>query len=130
LKNLRYLRWGLAATAIACVFFYFLPVIPVSNLLPCGSGTLCLGNPAGLVSPSYALLHWGSIYFYEGGYFVPPMTVMMGGVPVSPALGWFAGFLFLPVACVVIGLMSPEMVDGSHYVSVVVSERILHRGTR
>lgn len=119
--KLRYVRLAIAVVVVGYLFFYFVPIIPVGAVFSCNGG-LCLTNPSGFISLAYSLFHSGGVYYFETGYFTPAIPVIIGGVTTWLTLGWFEVYLFVPIGCVLIGLLSPEIVDGAHAVSVYLGE--------
>jgi hypothetical protein len=95
-----YLRWGAAATTLAALFFYFVPVVP-ATVFRCNQGLVCLTNNGGLESLGYSAFHWGAFYSYEEGYFSP----------IASNLTTFGVLLFvaLPFVLVSMLLVSPEL---------------------
>lgn len=119
--KLRYVRLAIATVVIGYLFFYFVPIIPVGDVFSCNRG-LCLTNPSGFISLAYSLFHSGGVYYFETGYFTPAIPVIIGGVTTWLTLGWFEVYLFVPIGCILIGLLSPEIIDGAHVVSVYLGE--------
>jgi hypothetical protein len=129
--NLRYVRLAIALAVIGYLFFYFVPVIPVGAMFSCNGGaTVCLSNPSGFISLAYSLFHSGGVYSFEGGYFTPAIPVIIGGVTSWLTLGWFEVYLFIPIGCVLVGLLSPEIVDGIQVVSLYLAELVGRDGPR
>lgn len=96
----RYLRWGAAASTLAALFFYFVPVVP-ATVFRCSLGLLCLTNNGGLESLGYLVFHWGAFYSYEEGYFSPiASNVTAFGISF---------FVVLPFVLVSMLLMAPEI---------------------
>jgi hypothetical protein len=129
--KLRYARLAVALAVVGYLFFYFVPIIPVGAVFSCNGGaTLCLSNPSGFISLAYSLFHSGGVFYFESGYFTPAIPVIVGGVTTWLTLGWFEAYLFIPIGCIVVGLLSPEIVDSFHVVSTYFNELIGRNGPR
>ena len=113
--KLRYVRLAIASLVLGYLFFYFVPIIPVGAVFT---------NPTGFISLAYSLFHSGGVYYFATGYFTPAIPVIIGGVTTWLTLGWFEVYLFIPIGCVLLGLLSPEIVDGIHVVSAYFGELI------
>ena len=123
--KLRYLRLAIVASVVGYLFFYFVPVVPVGAVFSCNGGaTLCLTNPSGFISLAYSLFHSGGVYSFSSGYFTPAIPVIVGGFTTWLTLGWLEMYLLIPISCVLLGLLSPEIISGVHVVSVYFSELV------
>ena len=117
------MRLAIVVAVVAYLFFYFVPVIPVGAVFSCNGGAaICLSNPSGFISLAYSLFHSGGVYYFESGYFTPAIPVIVGGVTTWLTLGWFEAYLAVPLACVLVGLLSPEIADGIHVLSLYLGE--------
>ena len=97
---------GAAAVAVTLAFF-FLPVVYIGNMFPCGDGTLCLTNPSGLESLGYWFFHQGMSYMFEPG------SIDWGfgttGFGFDTPFGVLITYIF-PLIVVFVALLAPEIV--------------------
>jgi hypothetical protein len=107
LRSDRLRKAGVALIAASLAFF-FLPVVYIANLFPCGGGdTLCMINPSGLVSLGYWFFHQGISYMFEpGGNNWGFGTIGFG---FDTPFGVLITYIF-PLVVVCVALLAPEIV--------------------
>ena len=115
------IRIGAALSALGFLAFYFVPAVYNPTLFQCapmipagGYAFDCPSPPAGLMSLSYALFHWGSTYSLASWLSFGAYNVLPVGFFALPDGGELTtvGSLFviaLPVAVIGLGLLGPEI---------------------
>ncbi len=126
---------GVVAAILIGLFLYFVPVVPYSFDVVCSSlnafGCGPFTRESGLNSIAQSLSGSGATYSFQWGYdYGPGLSLGTYQYDVGATAGYTLNVYFggLPVillaACSVVGLLSPEIVDGSHLLSVVVREKL------
>ncbi len=127
------LRWGAAASILATLFAFFAPIIPYSTRVICsGLYGNCPNNGhyTGFNSIALALFNWGGSYSSQShGYYFS--TLVLGPYQyLIGTTGYTTSFIIPGLAiillslCSLVILLSPEIVDGTYYLSTVVSEKL------